>query len=157
AKGATSFDALWAKQPPLGLWLMGQSVALLGPSELSARLPQALLALIGALVTYAIGARIGRRRGGALAALVLVSSPLFLFEARLLGSDMATVTTPAIPMLGLVGLAWPEPDKPAWRRPVDILLAVGGLILGTLAAGLFLGAFVPLAAAAVAALAFGPS
>src|SRR5882672_5665261 len=48
AKSTTSFSALWAKQPPLGVWLVGKSVEIFGPSELTARLPLALLALVGA-------------------------------------------------------------------------------------------------------------
>src|SRR5262249_57512555 len=53
AKGQTGFVELWHRQPPLTLWLIGTSIRLLGPSELSARLPLALLRLLAAPLTPA--------------------------------------------------------------------------------------------------------
>src|SRR5262249_3238466 len=112
---------------------------------------------LGAAVTYALGVRLGRRRAGAIAAVVVLSSPLYVFQARELVSDLASVVSTAIAMLGLVGLAWPDPKKPAWRGPADLALTAAGLGMGLFSSGLFLGVFVPLAAAAVASAAFTPS
>lgn len=151
------FGVLWRQKPPLTPWLIGTSVSLFGPSELSARLPIALLGLVGAFATYALGARLGRRRAGAIAAVVLLSSPLYVFQSRQLVSDVATVVATTIAMLGLVGLAWPDPHKPRWRTPVDVVLVCAGLAMGVLSAGLWLGVFVPLAASAAAAAAYNPS
>ena len=142
-----SLVALHAKQPPLTVWLIGTSTRIFGPTELAARLPLALLGILGALATYALGARLRCRRAGLFAAVVLVSSPLFLFQSRQLTSDVATVTASAIAMLGLAGLLWG--DRPWLDGPLAIL----GLVMGHLSDGLLLGAFIPLAGAAVAAIA----
>src|SRR5215475_5337302 len=99
-----SLVTLHAKQPPLTVWLIGASTSIFGATELAARLPLALLGIAGALATYALGARLRCRRAGLFAAVVLVTSPLFLFQSRQLVSDVATATASAIAMLGLAGL-----------------------------------------------------
>jgi 4-amino-4-deoxy-L-arabinose transferase-like glycosyltransferase len=156
AKGM-GFVELWHKQPPLMPWLIGQSIGIFGPSELSARLPVALLGLVAAAATLGIGARLGRLRGGAIAAVVLLSSPLFVFQARQLVSDLGALAATTVALLGLCGLGWPDPKRPAWQGAADIALVAVGLGLGLVASGSFLGVCVPLAAAAIASAGFGPS
>jgi 4-amino-4-deoxy-L-arabinose transferase-like glycosyltransferase len=141
------WGAVAKKQPPLTVWLVAASTQILGPSELAARLPLALLGLIGALAVWRLGARLGRPRAGLFAAVILVSSPLYLFQSRQLTSDVGTVVASTIAMYGLAGLIWWE------RRWIDGAIAVVGLVLAHLSDGLFLGAWVPLAGAAVAAVA----
>ncbi len=135
------------RQPPLTVWLVAASTQILGPSEFAARLPLALMGLVGALAIWGLGRRLGRPRAGLFAAVILVSSPLYLFQARQLTSDVATVVASTIAMLGLAGLIWGE------RRWLDGAIAVVGLVLAHLADGILLGAWIPLAGAAFAALA----
>jgi hypothetical protein len=144
---------IYKTKPPLTLFLVAQSMKLGGVSEFSARLPLALLGLIAALATYAIGARLRRPRAGLYAALVLLSSPLFIFESRQLTSDVATLACHAVAMVGLVGLVGPANGRyhPVWTT-IDVLLAFIGLRAGFYAAGLLVGVCVPLIGASVAAL-----
>jgi hypothetical protein len=141
------WGALAKKQPPLTVWLVAASTQIFGATELSARLPLALVGLLGAVAVWRLGARLGRPRAGLFAAAILVSSPLYLFESRQLTSDVATVAASTLAMLGLAGLVW------GGRRWIDGAIALAGLILAYLSDGLLLGAWIPLAAAAAAALA----
>jgi len=66
-------------KPPLQYWALMASVAALGPSELAVRVPSALAAIVTALLLAAVCARrLGRPGLGAIAALVLVTSPGFV-------------------------------------------------------------------------------
>lgn len=95
-------------QPPFTLRAVAGGVDRLGVGELQARLPLALLALAAVLATFALGARLGRsRRVGLFAALIVLSSPLVLFEGRQLTSSIGATAGAAMVMLGLVGLVWP--------------------------------------------------
>jgi 4-amino-4-deoxy-L-arabinose transferase-like glycosyltransferase len=156
---ATSGDyvGLWRKELPLETALVATSTVILGPSEFAARLPLALLGIAGALATYGLGARLRRPRAGLFAAIALLGSPLFVFQARQLIGDIGAVSGSAIAMYGLVGLAWPAAERKRWQLPVDLALAAVGLLLGLFSAGLFVGVFVPLAAAAGAAALFAPA
>lgn len=150
------YAGVFRTRPPLTIWLAASGISAFGTTELAARLPLALLAIAGALATYGIGARLRRPRAGLLAAVVLLASPLFVFQARQLTSDVGLVASSAIAMLGLVGLAWPaRSPRPLATNLADAALVVVGLALGFLAGGLVLGVFVPLAGLAVASAAAG--
>jgi 4-amino-4-deoxy-L-arabinose transferase-like glycosyltransferase len=120
-------------KPPLTYWLIGASQSLLGVSELAARLPSALLALLAPVaLALAFGCR-GRPLEGWIAGAALLTSPQWLMLGRfatpdpvfasLLGLALATVIVlPVLPegrrtplaaqALVLVGLAtlveWPR-------------------------------------------------
>jgi len=49
---------VWMHKPPLALWQMAGSMALLGETPLAARLPSALLSTLAALLTFLIGVRL---------------------------------------------------------------------------------------------------
>ncbi len=140
-----NYGAVFAVRPPLATWLTAVSIATFGKTEWSARLPFALLGLLGALATYMLGKLIARPRAGFYAALILLSSPLYIFQSRQLTSDLATVTFGVIAVLGLVSLVQGA------RVSAGLLTAVG-LVGGFLASGLILGVFVPLTGLAVALL-----
>src|SRR5262245_33023604 len=125
-------------QPPLTVWLISASTGVLGPSETAARLPVALLGILGALALYALGARLANRRTGSIAALILLASPMYIFQSRQLMSDVATITFSIVAMVGLVGLI--RRDKP-W---VDAPIAIAGLVLAQLSDGMLLGPWIPL-------------
>ena len=146
-------DKVYKQRPPLTLYVIAKSFKVAGVSELSARLPLAVLGLIAALATYALGVRLRRPRAGLYAAIVLLSSPLFIFESRQLTSDVATVACHAVAMVGLAGLIWPANGRyhPVYTT-IDVVLAFAGVRAGFYASGLLLGVFVPLGAASVAAI-----
>lgn len=145
---------LWRTELPLTPWLVAIFTVNFGRSELIARLPLALLGVAAALATYGLGARLRRPRAGVYAAVALLASPLFIFQARQLTSDIGAVAGGAIALFGLAGLAWPRGPRGPLLVAADAVCVAGGLTLGLLDAGLFLGVLVPVAAAALAALPF---
>jgi 4-amino-4-deoxy-L-arabinose transferase-like glycosyltransferase len=154
-----STEGGWGKllttQPPLTVWAIAASIKILGTSELTARLPLALLAFAGVMATYLLGTRLRSRRAGFLSALVLVGSPLFLMQARQLTSNIGSVTGQALAVLGLVGLVWPADGKhDPLRATGDAVLVVAGLVLGFFASGLILGVAVPLGGVALASIVY---
>src|SRR5262249_48955959 len=124
------WGAVAKKQPPLTVWLVAASTQIFGASEFAARLPLALLGVAGAAAVWARGKRLGRPRAGLFAAVILVSSPLYLFQSRQLNSDVGTVVASTIAMVGLAGLIWGD------RRWIDGAIAVVGLVLAHLADGI---------------------
>ncbi len=150
------YASVYATRPPLSVWLSAFGVSLFGPSELAVRLPHALLGIGGALATYGIGRRLRGPRTGLIAAAVLVATPLYLFQARQLNTDMGGLAGSAIAMYGLIGLAWPglhARGPAALRYLLDGSAAALGLLLCFLGHGLVLGVGVPLAALALASTA----
>ncbi|NUQ69495.1 MAG: glycosyltransferase family 39 protein [Chthonomonadales bacterium] len=88
-------------KPPLALWLVALSFKALGQSEMAARLPVALSALIAVFGAYWFGLQGWNRRTGLLAAVFCASSPIFVGTARQMTMDIhqsATVTLAMICM-----------------------------------------------------------
>ncbi|MGB6366058.1 MAG: glycosyltransferase family 39 protein, partial [Thermoanaerobaculia bacterium] len=75
-------------KPILFNWIGAASFALLGFTELAARLPAALLGLACVAVTYLLGKRMFGSSVGFLGALVLATSGLFMVLARSVQYDM---------------------------------------------------------------------
>jgi 4-amino-4-deoxy-L-arabinose transferase-like glycosyltransferase len=103
-------EAPFDQHPPLGVWLMASSMRLFGITPLAARLPNALLALAGLLLTYLIGKRIADRETGIAAALALITAPgyhLMVRDARL---DMALLVFIALAMYGVIAYLY-DPKK----------------------------------------------
>lgn len=69
-------------QPPGGFWIEAISFKLFGISELSARLPSALLGVLSLMVIYLLGKKLFNRWVGLSSALALCSSFWFLNRAR---------------------------------------------------------------------------
>jgi hypothetical protein len=140
-------------RPPLTEWSVGQGIKHIGSNETGARLPLALLGLLALLATFYLGRRLASPRAGLIAALILVSFPLFLFESRQLMSQIGTVTGSALIVLGLVGLAWPADrrgQRAAWAHVIDVALIAAGSILGYYSGAALLGLVVPFGAVAMA-------
>ena len=70
-------------KPPLTYWLIAFSLKTLGVNEFAARLPVALAAMGTLLAVYLLGRRAAGEACGLWAAVVLLSSLLFLGVARL--------------------------------------------------------------------------
>jgi hypothetical protein len=140
-------------RPPLTEWSVGQGIKHIGSNETGARLPLALLGLLALLATFYLGRRMASPRAGLIAALILVSFPLFVFESRQLMSQIGTVTGSAFVVLGLVGLAWPADrrgQRAAWVHIIDVALIAAGSILGYYSGAALLGLVVPFGAVAMA-------
>ncbi len=89
----------WFEKPPLNQWLIAASFSVFGISEWSARLPSAVAAIFGVLLTYWIGRTLVGERRALLGALVLPTCYLWMFYGRLAVGDVILTT------LELAGLA----------------------------------------------------
>jgi 4-amino-4-deoxy-L-arabinose transferase-like glycosyltransferase len=82
-------DVPYFEKPPLVYWLVGVSRAVFGPAEFGARLPSAVFALGGIMLTYAAARRLNGREAGLAAAVVLGTSVYYFLLSRILLLDMA--------------------------------------------------------------------
>ncbi len=143
------------QRPDFTLWAVSQGLDKLSRDELGTRLPLALLGLIALMATFYLGRRLASPRAGLLAAVVLATMPLFLFQSRQLNSDIGAVTGTSLMMLGLLGIAWPRADRlrrHAWLYLVDLALIGVGATMSYYAAGALLGLLPPLLAVALACI-----
>jgi len=76
------------EKPPLLYWITALSFKVFGANEWSFRLPNALVALLGVVITYLFAARWFSTRTGFLAALMLMSCFGFIALARIVTTDM---------------------------------------------------------------------
>ena len=84
-----SYDDLWFEKPPLYFWLTAVWIYLFKARELAVRLTSALFGLGTVLLTYRLGERLWGKLVGFTAAVILMTSPLYLYYAR---SGMLDVT-----------------------------------------------------------------
>ena len=145
--------ALAQTRPPLHVWLIAKSFKAVGVSEWGARLPFALAGLLVLAATYGILCRLARPRAGLLGCLVLLGSPLFIFQARQVTSDMPMVAGATLAVYGLIGLAWPKAGRPVWWLAIDSVCAAGGLAIAYYGGAAVLGVMPPLAGAAAGLIA----
>lgn len=78
----------WLEKPPLLFWLEAASIRLLGPSELAARLPNALLGWLCAVGLGWFLAKFTGRSAGVPAYCILLTTPFFLAFARSASTDL---------------------------------------------------------------------
>lgn len=76
------------EKPPLIYWLNAGSMKLLGQNEFAARFPSALAGLLTVLATYIAGRKLMDRKTGLIAAFMLGSTAGFLFQSRIILTDM---------------------------------------------------------------------
>lgn len=73
-------------------WIVALSMRFLGVSDIAARLPFVVLALLSAWLVYEIGSLILSRRAGAMASLILGTSYLWAVHSRRISPDMAYIS-----------------------------------------------------------------
>ncbi len=93
-------------KPPLALWLIAASQALLGDRELAARLPVALLGVAGVGAACLLGRRLGGRRAGLLAAAILGVAPQWLRFSRQAMLDVPLATALSFAFLAALAGSW---------------------------------------------------
>lgn len=106
----------YVEKPPLGYWLTAASYSLFGVNEAAARLPLALLALLGILGTYWLGGWLFSRSAGECAALALSSSALYFFLAHYITPDMG-LTVFLLWSTALILRTILKPDDARWAAP----------------------------------------
>jgi 4-amino-4-deoxy-L-arabinose transferase-like glycosyltransferase len=114
-------------KPVLSYWLVAGAYRLLGESVATERMVIAAAALVTILATLVIGGAIGGRATGLLAAVVLATSPRFVFFSRRILID---VLVTMFMTLALAGFAAAE-RYPERRRAMLLLMyfAIGGGML----------------------------
>jgi 4-amino-4-deoxy-L-arabinose transferase-like glycosyltransferase len=112
----------YIEKPPLLYWLTASSMSLFGVNEFAARLPNALAALLGVIVTYCFVARAFDRRRAILAALVLATSGLYAVMAQVLTTDMLLTTMITVALFAFY-LQWREGGRWWWTLYVAAALA----------------------------------
>lgn len=90
---------LWFEKPALTYWLAAAAYHLFGVNEFAARLPAALLALATSLLIYYSISRTVSSRLGFVAAVVLVTSGIFLGLARAISTDMPLAASMSFALL----------------------------------------------------------
>ncbi len=132
--------------------LAAVSWSCLGKSELSTRLPSALLALIAVAAFFLLGRSLMGGTVTLFGALVLLTSPLLLFHGRQLTGGMPTILGEVLSVLGLTYAI--RAAKPRGTI-VGLLVGAVGLLLGWVSSNLLVGVFAPLATVTVAGLMIG--
>ena len=87
----TPFDQAHHKTPG-HYWIVALSMRLFGVSDVAARLPFVLLALLSAWLVYEIGSLILSRRAGAMASLILGTSYLWAVYSRRVSPDLGYIS-----------------------------------------------------------------
>ena len=132
---------------PFRALLIQASTALLGKGEFGARIPFAILALITLWGIYYLGNRFVGPRAGLCCALVLLSCPLFVFQARQLTSNLAVVCGSTLVLVGITGLLVSRASQLLSAVCSTFLILLGAL-LSYLAGGALVGLVVPFIAGA---------
>src|SRR6185503_13392211 len=102
-------------------------VAMLGPSELGARLFGALSAIGALMAVFWAGVGLFRARAALLAVLALGTMPLFALSSRQVTSDMPLVAALALAIGGLGRWIWPADGR---RRGLHLAISLVALALG---------------------------
>jgi 4-amino-4-deoxy-L-arabinose transferase-like glycosyltransferase len=112
----------YIEKPPLLYWLTASSMSVCGVNEFAARLPNALAALLGVIVTYCFVARAFDRRRAILAALVLATSGLYAVMAQVLTTDMLLTAMVTVALFAFY-LQWREGGRWWWLLYLTAALA----------------------------------
>lgn len=126
-------------EPATGEWFFSKPVLimygeilfmkLIGLGEWAIRLPWAILGTLGVFFTYVLVSRITSRWAGLLAAVVLLTSPLYFFLSRQAITDMPFVGTMTIGLLFFLDAYFGPRHEPSDRGFFIRLFATLGLIL----------------------------
>ena len=147
----TTADAQGARTltPRLAAWGLKH----VSSSDGGLRVPMAFVGILGVLAVFGIGWRLASPRAGAIAALTLMSFPLWTLQARMLTGELPGAVGGALLIYALVVMVAPRRGSPA-ALAIDLLVAAAALALGGHLAfhgsGALVGLLPPLAAMAFA-------
>ncbi len=122
---------------PLDTWLRAAAMDLLGPSELAARLPGVLLALLSlATLLWAASAVYGVRTA-VLAGCVALTMPLFFGDARVLSGEPGDLLAVTLAGAALLRLSALQDDAGLRPRAAALGVFALALVVGLFAKGLY--------------------
>jgi hypothetical protein len=144
-------DAAKKSKTPLRRAMVEAGVDTFGVSEFGARFPFFVLALLAAVATYFLALRVRGPTAGAFAVVILLASPLFVFQARMLNGQLGALAGGTLMLLAAVGLCSATKERRAsWLYGIDALLLFAGSGLGYYSSGFLVGFLAPLGAIAIA-------
>ena len=144
-------DAMGARTltPRLAAWGLKHVAS----SDAGLRIPMVLIGLLGVLAVFGVGWRLASARAGAIAALALISFPLWSLQSRQLAGELPGAVGGALIIYALAAIAAPRKHT-TLALAIDLLVAAAALALGGHLAfhgsGAFVGLLPPLAAVAIA-------
>jgi 4-amino-4-deoxy-L-arabinose transferase-like glycosyltransferase len=126
-------------KPPLGLWAIGASYALVGVTPLGLRLPSMLAGVLCVWVTIRLGRRVGGPPTGVLAGAILATTFPFILRHGARTGNFDVLLTLLITLALWLTSAWPRRPATAWLLGLVFASgflvkswAVGPFILGAL-------------------------
>lgn len=119
----------WIEKPPLSIWIMATSFNIFGVNVWALRLPSFLFAVLSIILFYQLGKELFGKKIGFTAAVLFLTSPIFLAPHMSRTGDIDTMLLAAT--LGVV-LSYVR----SWKRPrawdaVAVWSAAGLLLRGT--------------------------
>ncbi len=123
--------------PPLDTWLRALSMQLLGASELAARLPGVLLALLSLAALMWAAAAVHGPRTAVIAGCVALTMPLFFGDARVLSGEPGDLLAVSLAGAALLRLSALGDDVPLRERASSLALFAISLLVALLAKGLY--------------------
>ena len=121
----------WLEKPPLLFWMEAASFSVFEPSEGAARLPNAILGLLTALLLGYMLSRAAGPQAGVLGYAVLLTTPLFLVFCRAASTDLPLAATVTAALL--LGWRSEEERSPRWAAAAGIMLGLAFLAKGPVA------------------------
>ncbi len=129
---------------PVSQWLVERAVEYAGFDEWTTRLPLAIVGILTAVVSYIWIARTYSTKVAVGTAVLLMSSPLFLFHSRFLVSALPTVATQLLLFVGVSEFIHGQ----RWRVGAGAV-SILSLALSVLSGGAIVGGLTPLIALAL--------
>lgn len=120
-------------KPPLLYWVTAGSIWLFGPSELAARLPAALAAILTTLSTYLLGALLVGRRAAFCGAMMLLLSLGFVLSGRFVIMDGPLTLFTTVSLLSLFLAVRGARVRTAWWLVGTVACGLGVLTKGPVA------------------------
>lgn len=129
----------WLEKPPLLFWLEAASFRAFGASEATARLPNAILAVLGALVTALLAYHVFGIRLSLITYLILITSAMYDIFARAASTDLPL--TVALSSAVAAGYMAARRKRLIWAAAAGACLALAVLAKGPVAVIIFLAIF----------------
>jgi 4-amino-4-deoxy-L-arabinose transferase-like glycosyltransferase len=125
---------LFFSKPVLIFWMMASSFSVFGISALAARIPFAIVGILGVYLAYRFVSRLTDSKKGLWAAFVMATSPFYFFIARQAITDIVF----CVFLLGALGcfLLVALEEKPRFRDILGIYIFAGLAALGKTPVGL---------------------
>lgn len=115
-------DIKYFEKPPLFYWLSAVAIQAGGANILAVRSINAILALLGCLLTYATGRLLYGRAAGLIASLVLSTSTLYFVMAHMVSLDLPVTVFIAASLYGFILAV--RTSRLRIRKPYFILAAI---------------------------------